>query len=107
MNRQMRIPINKLRKSHIHKYAEINGRVVEDTDIIEENNNGKIKIKIKQLAKPKCVSFRRNHLLFTNKRRGQFYKRKTLRQKLDQRGRKFNGAHKTIHKKTQNKVDKK
>jgi hypothetical protein len=98
MNRQMRIPINKLHKSHIHKYAEINGRVVEDTDIVEENNNGKIKIKIKRLAKPKCVSFRRNHLLFTNKHRGQFNKRKTLRKKLDQRGRKFNGARKTIRK---------
>jgi len=92
---------------HIKKFTNINGKFVEDTDIIEENNNGNIKIRIKRLAKPNCVPFRRNHLLFTNKRRGKSNKRKTLRQKLDQRGRKFNGARKTIHRKTQKKVNKK
>ena len=43
---------------HIKKYR--NGKVV--VDIIEENNNG---------IKTKCAPFRRNHLLFTNKRRGK------------------------------------
>lgn len=50
---------------HIKKYR--NGKV--QVDIIEENNNGLIKIK--NLRKTKCVPFRRNHLLFTNKRRGK------------------------------------
>ena len=94
MNSQMRVPINKLQKSHIHKFLEINGQVLEDTDIVKENNNGNVNIRIQELAKPKCVSFRKNNLLFTNNRRGPFHKVKTLRQKLDQRGKKFNGARK-------------
>jgi len=49
----------------IKKYR--NGK--KEVDIIELNNNG-IK-KINNLKKTKCVPFRRNHLLFTNKRRGK------------------------------------
>jgi hypothetical protein len=99
----MRTPINKLQQSHIHKFLEINGQVLEDTDIVEENNNGKVKIRIKQLIKPKCVSFRKNNLLFTNNHRGPFHKVKTLRQKLDQRGQKFNVARKRRRTKKVNK----
>jgi transposase-like protein len=84
---------------HFKKYRNLNGRIIQDTDITEENNNGHIKIKIKQLAKPKCVTFRRNHLLFTNKHRGYFKNNGTLRKKLDRRARQFYGTRKSIHKK--------
>jgi hypothetical protein len=60
---------------HIKKY--INGKV--KVDIIEENNNGLIKIK--NLRKTKCAPFRRNHLLFTNKRRGKSVSRKIFNEK--------------------------
>jgi len=53
---------------HIRKYR--NGKVV--VDIIEENNNG---------MKTKCAPFRRNHLLFTNKRRGKSVARKLFNEK--------------------------
>lgn len=67
---------------HIQKYSNVNGKMIEDVNIIEENNNGLIKIK--RLGKTKCVPFRRNHLLFTNKRRG-----KSVAQKIfNQNGRK-------------------
>lgn len=58
-----------MKKTHSIKHIKTyrNGKV--QVDIIEENKNGVIKIN--NLRKEKCVPFRRNHLLFTKKRRGK------------------------------------
>jgi len=84
----MDLPVGTIR--HIKQYENINGKEVENMDVIEENKNGVLRVRIKKLAKVRCVPFRRNHLLFTNKHRGYFNKNGTLRKK-------------PIHKKTQKK----
>jgi hypothetical protein len=71
----MHIKMKKIHSiKHIKKYR--NGKV--EVDIIEENKNGVIKIN--NLRKTKCVPFRRNHLLFTNKRRGKSVAQKIYRE---------------------------
>jgi len=67
---------------NLKRFRKINGKIVEDVDITEQYKNGELRIKINKLKKPRCSPFRRNHLLFTNKRRG-YLKNKTIRRLPD------------------------